>query len=393
MEAEFADDLSAIARIESVQKILEVVCRMTGLGFSAVARVTETRWIACAVRDEIQFGLLPGGELEVGTTICDAIRQNNEPVVIDHVAEDQEYSDHPTPKKYGFQSYASFPILLQDGRFFGTLCAIDPRPAKLKTPEIIGMFKLFADLIGMHLDSQDRMAASEAALLSEREAAKLREQFIAVLGHDLRNPLGAIRSGVDVLRMTPRSDDDRKMLDIIQRSAQRMAGLINDVMDFARARLGGGLSVARASEADLTAVLRQVVAELQTAWPTRTIQSQIDISRTVACSSSRIAQMLSNLIANALTHGDPDSPVKVHARTSAGALEISVGNRGETIPPDVVDRLFHPFVRGAVKPGQQGLGLGLYIASEIARAHGGVIELTSVNGKNYFTFRMPVDKQ
>src|SRR5579862_8618365 len=171
MNADFADDVNAVARIESVRKILEVVCRTTGLGFSAVARVTESRWIACAVRDEIAFGLGPGGELDVESTICDAIRRSGEPVIIENVAQDEVYCNHATPARYGFQSYASFPIYCRDGGFFGTLCAIDPRPARLKAPETIAMFKLFAELIGMHLDAQDRAAASEAALLDEREAA------------------------------------------------------------------------------------------------------------------------------------------------------------------------------------------------------------------------------
>src|SRR5205085_12496698 len=135
----------------------EVVCRTTGMGFAAVARVTEVRWVACSVRRGIAFGLRSGGELKVETTICDEIRQSREGVVINHVAEDEVYCGHPTPAMYGFQSYISMPITLRDGRFFGTLCAIDPRPAKLRTPETIEMFKLFAELIAFHIDANERL--------------------------------------------------------------------------------------------------------------------------------------------------------------------------------------------------------------------------------------------
>ena len=124
------DDVALISRIDAVPTILEVVCRTTGMGFAAVARVTEDRWIACAVQDEIAFGLKPGGELKVETTICNEIRASGEPVVIDHVAEDEAFCGHPTPAMYGFQSYISMPIVRRDGAFFGTLCAIDPRPAQ-----------------------------------------------------------------------------------------------------------------------------------------------------------------------------------------------------------------------------------------------------------------------
>lgn len=144
-------EVAAVSRIDAVPTILEVVCRTTGMGFAAIARVTEDRWVACAVRDEINFGLQPGEELKVETTICNEIRASQSAVVIDHVAQDQAYCNHPTPAMYGFQSYISMPILYPDGRFFGTLCAIDPEPARLDRPEIVKMFRLFADLIMFHL--------------------------------------------------------------------------------------------------------------------------------------------------------------------------------------------------------------------------------------------------
>src|SRR5580692_3769337 len=116
MLSDFQDDIAAIGRIEAVPTILDVVCRTTGMGFAAVARVTEDRWIACSVRDEIAFGLEPGGELKVETTICSEIRRSGEPVVINHVANDAVYRQHPVPALYGFQSYISVPIVLPDGR-------------------------------------------------------------------------------------------------------------------------------------------------------------------------------------------------------------------------------------------------------------------------------------
>lgn len=389
MENAIADDLTAVAQIDAVPTILDVVCRTTGMGFAAVARVTEDRWIACAVRDEIQFGLQPGGELQLKTTICDEIRDSGQPVIIDHVAEDENFCGHPTPAMYGFQSYISFPIYRPDGRFFGTLCAIDPRPARLKTPETIGMFKLFADLITFHLDAQDRLRVSEAALLDERQTAELREQFIAVLGHDLRSPLAAIDAGAGVLGKMTIDEKATPVVALIRRSAARMAGLIDNVLDFARGRLGGGLSLVQAVDADLETVLEHVIAEMRTAWPDREVHAEIALNRPVAYDSARIAQLFSNLLANALTHGDPDGPVRVHARSDDAGLELSVANLGEPIPPETLGRLFQPFSRASARSDQQGLGLGLYIASEIARAHGGSLDVASSAEETRFTFRMP----
>ena len=152
MANDLTADIDAIQHIDAVPRILDVVCRSTGMGFAAIARVTDDRWICCASRDEIAFGLKPGSELKLETTICNEIRQSHQAVLIEHVAEDAAFGSHPTPAMYGFQSYISMPIILADGSMFGTLCAIDPRPARL-SPEIVQTFKLFAELIASQVDS------------------------------------------------------------------------------------------------------------------------------------------------------------------------------------------------------------------------------------------------
>jgi signal transduction histidine kinase len=393
MVEDFDADLAAVKRIEAVPTILDVVCRTTGMRFAAVARVTAERWIACGVQDEIDFGLKPGGELKVETTICHEIRQSGEAVIINHVAEDGAYRGHPTPAMYGFQSYISMPIVLSDGSFFGTLCAIDPRPAKLKKPETIGMFKLFAELIAFHLDANKRLAVSEASLLDERKTAELREQFIAVLGHDLRNPLSAISGSAELVSLQPSLDETvARSMRRIQRAAARMSGLIDDVLDFARGRLGGGLSLKRDDAEPLQPVLNEIVAELRASWPGREIDAQIVVNEPIDCDRGRIQQLFSNLLANALTHGAVDTPVRIRGSTGGGFFELSVANNGEPIPPMVLEYLFQPFFRGVVRESQQGLGLGLYIASEIARAHGGTIDAMSSVEETRFTFRMPLAK-
>jgi PAS domain S-box-containing protein len=174
----FADDVAAVMRLDAVPTILDTVCQTTGMGFAAVARVSEHRWVACSVRDDIGFGLLPGGELPIETTICDEIRDHREPVVIPDVAVDPVYCGHPTPARYGFRSYISVPILHADGRFFGTLCAIDPEPRDLARPEVQGMFRMFAQLIGVQLDQADLLDAQIAAAEALRESEARQRQII-----------------------------------------------------------------------------------------------------------------------------------------------------------------------------------------------------------------------
>ncbi|MGL9620704.1 GAF domain-containing sensor histidine kinase [Bradyrhizobium sp. U531] len=379
----FDRDIARINGIASVTTILDVVARTTGMGFTAVARVTEDRWITCASRDELAFGLKPGDELKIETTICHEIRQSREAVVIDNVSEDPLFCNHHTPEQYGFQSYISMPIILPDGSFFGTLCAIDPKPRKLRSPEVVGMFKLFAELIAAHLDSMDRLEVSEAKLTLEQQNAELREQFIAVMGHDLRNPLASIQGGLRLLNKKV-DEEGKGWITMLQGSVNRMAGLIDNVMDFARTRLGAGMPI-RLRDEPLERLVQQVVSEFENVYPDRVITSNVEVPGTVKVDAGRLQQLLSNLLGNATSYGDPTRPIRVAARATETGYEVSVSNWGAPIPAEAMPRLFTAFQRGDVLPNQKGLGLGLYISQEIARAHGGII--TAESSPNETTFR------
>lgn len=151
--------MAAIAEVESTSNILQLVTRLTSLRFAAIAKVTDQRWIACAVHDEIKFGVHPGGELELDATICNELRFHRTPVVISCASTDPVYASHPLPKHYGFESYFSIPIILADGTFFGTLCGNDPLPAKLDDPDLLQTLLIFAQLIATTLDMQNRVAS------------------------------------------------------------------------------------------------------------------------------------------------------------------------------------------------------------------------------------------
>ena len=383
-------DIAAVSSIDAVSTMLEVICRTTGMGFAAVARVTEDRWVACAVRDEIQFGLLPGGELKIETTICHEIRQHKMPVVIDHVAEDERYANHHTPKLYGLQSYISIPITTKAGRFFGTLCAIDPNPAHINKIEIINMFVLFAELIAFHLHAMEELAHKEAQLVEAKKTAELRDKFIAILGHDLRNPVGAILNVSELLLRMPVEDRVKRMATIVQTSTQRMKGLIENILDFARGHLGEGIKLNLSNEEPLEAMLLHIVEELRLVSPDYIIEPEIKLEQAINCDGKRMAQLLSNLVSNALTHGERGAPVKVLVTAMDNEFVLSVKNEGNKIDQRVMDRLFQPFYKGDIEPSQRGLGLGLYIASEITKAHKGTLEVDSNDEFTCFTFRMAV---
>jgi signal transduction histidine kinase len=307
-------DIALISRSNAVPTILEVVARTTGMRFTAVARVTDTHWTACAVCDRIEFGLRPGGELVLKSTICNEIREHRQPIIFGHASKHTVFANHPTPKLYGFESYISIPIFLSDESFFGTLCAIDPALAKIDDPELLKTLQLFAQLIAAQYEAERRSDAAESALLDAQSTARLRDQFVAVLGHDLRNPVQSISMGADML--------DRDLPDGRER---------------------------------------------------------------------RIGQLLGNLLSNAITHGSHTSPVRVFILSNASHFELAVENAGKPIAEDAIDRLFQPFTRGTSSSPKPGLGLGLYIAAEIAKAHGGTLQAISNTAFTRFVFRMPLD--
>jgi sigma-B regulation protein RsbU (phosphoserine phosphatase) len=229
---------------------------------------------------------------------------------------------------------------------------------------------------------------SEERLQSEHETSELREQFIAVLGHDLRNPLASISAGARILDRTARSEKDHQVIAMLQTTVMRMAAMIDNVLDFARGRMGGGIALERDSGKPLEPVLLQVVDELRLASPGRAVETEFAIDQPVNCDRSRMGQLLSNLLGNALTHGAADKPVVVHAETREGFFQLWVANAGEPIPENVMDKLFEPFFRGKARASRQGLGLGLYIASQIAKAHGAELAVTSTAEETRFTFSM-----
>jgi sigma-B regulation protein RsbU (phosphoserine phosphatase) len=164
--------------------------------------------------------------------------------------------------------------------------------------------------------------------------------------------------------------------------------MIENVLDFARGRLGGGISLQRAP-ADLEATIRHVTAELRAANPGRAISETYDLPPLIDCDASRISQLISNLVGNSITHGDPATFVAVESFVEQDELEIAVTNGGVPIPTDKMKTLFEPFSYEVGSTPRKGLGLGLFIASQIAKSHGGTLTASSTSTETRFTFRMP----
>lgn len=302
------------------------------------------------------------------------------------------YETHLSPllKLQGFFEEVSAELLLKDGSKLQVLLNGYVRNDEHNKPQFIRL-NIYRATERKVYEQNLRLAISDAedTLVAERELATLREQFIAVLGHDLRNPLGAIKSGASLLTRSALSDRDKSVVRMIKNSSLRMEELITNVMDFARVRLGGGISL-DLKDVLIEPVILHVVEELKAIFPERIVTIDFEVKETINCDSDRISQLLSNLVANALTHGSTHIPVNVKAKIDHNHFELAVSNGGSPIPEDTLKTLFEPFTREASTPSQQGLGLGLYIAAEIARAHDGNLTATSDVHETCFSFRMPL---
>lgn len=400
-QSSLSKDIEKVNQIPIVSTMLEVICRTTGMGFAAIARVTTERWIACSVRDEIQFGLERGGELEISTTICNEIREHRQPVVIDHVAEDALYANHHTPKQYRFQSYISIPIFLKNGAFFGTLCAIDPKPAQLKNTKTIGMFNLFAELIAFHLHSMDLMEQSNAALveLNRQLTNSMDEnrQYNYISHHNLQEPLRKIRIFSDMLMNTtatlPETDKTKDLALKINTSAQRFSMMIKDLSEYSELNDKDILF----EEADLNKIIRDVCAQLQPQLTIRQALFSADVLPVIPALPLQMEQLFYHLVHNALkfskrnitpvihvsaTALSPDHSTHLPALKSGSSyFEIRITDNGIGIDAPQLEKIFDIFSQLSYNEYPGGFGIGLAYCRKIVRNHRGIISAQSEPGK------------
>jgi signal transduction histidine kinase len=238
---------------------------------------------------------------------------------------------------------------------------------------------------------EGRVENAERALRTSVDEGVLREQFLAVVGHDLRSPLQAAGMAAEALSgmdLPPRAG---RLAAVVTASAKRMADLIDDIMDFARARLASGIPVAQLDQGDLAAAIGRVVAEVSAAHPNARIVSQVDVPGELRFDPVRLQQLLANLLNNAISHGDTRRPIRVEGHVEDRIVVLAVTNFGTPIDPATQGMLFQPFYRPEAATPRPGLGLGLYIASEIARAHGGTLTVcSSMDDGTCFTLHLPL---
>jgi PAS domain S-box-containing protein len=288
----------------------------------------------------------------------------------------QEADDDLVPviRRFGAPSIIYVPIIM-GGRPFAVI-AFSAAPPRVYNEHDLVFAEELARRASAAIHNAELFQTAKKERERAEEATALRERLIAIVGHDVRQPLTSMELGIGLLRMRCKDPALARDADRLSVSVRRMSRMIEQILDFSRSRLARGLALVVAPM-DLREALTAIVDELRTAHPSATIQLQCPQLRG-AWDRDRLEQVFSNLIGNALVHGDPAKPVTVTAGAEALRVWVEVHNEGPPIPQELQSALFDPFRRGEREsPSPVGLGLGLYISKEVVVRHGGHIEIRS----------------
>jgi signal transduction histidine kinase len=365
----------------------------------ALRRLVSALADAVSVADSAALLLTHGGRLEIAAGV--GLDEATPDVVADGfglraAASDALCTDHEPgpPFPPGTRCGAAFPVRSPDGP--GALL-LGSRSADAFDGDARALLRLAADRAALALErarlARERDAAVEDALRAREEMESRRKAvdfILGIVGHDLRNPLGAIHMSAALMQKRGELEGwQARAIERMRSSAGRMGRIIADLLSYTRTRLGNGIPISRRA-ARLDEIARRPVDELQAGNPDRSIALDVQGDVTGEWDPDRLEQVVSNLVSNAIDHGDPQTPVRVELSGDEDACVLRVANQGPPVPSEVLSHLFEPFSRPPEEKSRKGsgLGLGLYISREIVRGHGG--EITVASGEDtVITVRLP----
>jgi signal transduction histidine kinase len=297
--------------------------------------------------------------------------------------------DEPRPPlPEGTRAAAAIPALSAGSAL--AVVVIGSRSALELGEDAVLLARVVAERAARALERRTLVTSLSAAETVARKTTAFRDQILAIVGHDLRNPLGAVAMSAALLsKRGGLVGWQAKTVSRVRSSAARMERIIADLLSYTRTRLGAGIPI-DPRDADLGELARKVVDELVAFHPNSPIHVEAEGDLTGVWDPSRLEQVLSNVLSNAVDHGEPDTRIDVVLRGAGLAVGVEVVNRGE-MPPGMLEHAFEAFQRPPEKEARRGagLGLGLFIAREIVRGHGGTIEVRSRNGETRLHVELP----
>lgn len=429
-------DVNKVQQILIVPSLLNTICQITGMGFAAIARVTQDNWIACSVQDNINFGLQPGDSLEVTSTICNEIRDSRELVVFDNADEDPIYRHHHTPLTYGIKSYISIPIYYNDGSFFGTLCAVDPEPKTINLPHIIELFRHFSELITFHFKALDDAKETTGKLVTEQiESEKLHQklrlqdseikgnhmrslnnkallegkdaeinsmnasiarltneitELAYISSHDLQEPLRKIQMFANLIWELEKDNLSERSLGFVQKiknAAERLQSLVTDLLTYSVNSGGKNFSRITAMEVVVADALNDLKEELLL----NNANVVVDCKCVVSVIPFQMRQVVYNLVSNSLKFSDPDRVPAIAISCDMGLgkefdytvlqqdkmyCRLSVADNGIGFDQQFSTKIFDIFERLESDIKLRSTGIGLAIVKKVVENHNGHLRAT-----------------
>ncbi|KTS97584.1 histidine kinase [Pseudomonas oryzihabitans] len=379
------ESIDLLNSLDAVATLLKVACDLSGLKFAAVAEVSAERWIACAVHDRLDYGLTVGTELELEATFCDHVRSSHDAVIIADVAQDATYCDHPLPQRYGWKSYLSLPVFRPNGTFFGTLCGFDRQPAPLlEQPAVIGSLEGFARLLGELIAREEQRRDEAPGPRGEADLQALHDQLLVLFEQDLQRPLHALASaaneGVEQLPAAQRW----------QAEARRLARRSAEAADFVRARLGHGPLLKPTAVEGMNGHIEALVASLRGRYPDPVFHTALPtLPATVRLDLPRLLQALEALLDYTANQTASGQIIHLSGEIRERAYLLKVEGPGTPMQPDAPVQSFRPVLVPSATGSPAGLALGLYLAREIVRGHGGSLTARTLDGRQHFTLTLP----
>ncbi|MBN1209820.1 MAG: GAF domain-containing protein [Myxococcaceae bacterium] len=345
---------------------------------------------------EHSLRLLAAAPVRLGEGLTGRVAQTGQALFLPVISREELHAELNPEYRAAFDEHPIHSCIVvplrAQGRVIGTLITARYSPGRPFTREDQRLLEELANKAALSIENARFFQQQQRDQEELRRRTEFEQQLIGIVSHDLRNPLGAITMAAGLLQASPGLNERQlKAASRIASSCERATRLIRDFLDFTQARLGSGLPLKR-RPMDLHEVTRHVVDEVLQAHPDRQVLVETSGDGQGEWDPDRIAQVLTNLVGNALAYSPQGTRVSVKTHSEPGSTLLSVHNHGTPISPELLPRLFEPLTRGAPTSGQhsRSIGLGLYIVREIVRGHGGGVDVTSSQETGTtFTVRLP----
>ena len=379
-------DTSDKSDFNTCQRILEELCSQTKMRYGLIRKKDGLKWGNWCVYD-YQSQQIVNKNSDTYVKIYQEIRTGFSPIYINDSTQCTVDQWTDVLQEFGLKSYISYPIVNKKDAIVGHMSFMNAEPVHFDRTKLETLLPVCSDLIAIDFKTIFGLNKARRELKQELSYTKNRELILTSLAHDLNNPVSIVKVISQYLMGSVKDDNQKRLIKKIEEASLRMKGMIDDILDFSSIRLENKPTIINECFR-IDTLIRQILSEYEFLH-NKTLMANIDLPTEIRCDQHKMGRAFANLIGNAIKHGNPDKNIEINAFIEEGQFIFSVTN-DLIFPQQVSDlsNLFEPFMRG---DNSKGLGLGLFIASEIAKLHKGTIIVHSDNTKITFKLVIPTD--